>query len=40
MNNEEISALCDWIETYQALSQMWPGYINDPIDTDQERCFV
>jgi len=38
--NEFISDLCDWIEAHQARLQMWPGYVNDPIDTDMEMCFL
>lgn len=40
MNNEQLSDLIDWIEEWQCFKRMFPGYINDAIDTDKERCFV
>jgi hypothetical protein len=40
MNNEEISALCDWLDEWHAENTISPGYINDPIDTDKQECFV
>ena len=38
--NQDIDTLCDLIENYQALSQLAPGYINDPVDCDKEGCWV
>jgi len=38
--NQDISNLCDYIERYQALHEISPGYINDPVDLDKEDCFV
>ena len=38
--NEQISDLCDLIDVWNALSQLWPGYPNDAVDVDREGCFV
>lgn len=40
MTNEEIYALCDYIEKCQALNATLHGYVNDPVDVDSEECFV
>jgi hypothetical protein len=38
--NRDIYDLCEYIEQYQALRAISPGYINDPVDVDKEDCFV
>lgn len=38
--NDNISTLCDLIDTLKALALIWPGYVMDPIDLDNEGCFV
>ena len=38
--NKNIDLLCEIVENYQALVQIWPGYVNDPADVDREGCFV
>jgi hypothetical protein len=38
--NHDINTLCDFIEEYQALTRISPGYINDPVDCDKEGCFI
>ena len=38
--NEYINDLCDWIDEQWAMVNLWHGYVNDPIDTDKDGCFV
>lgn len=38
--NDQISTLCELIETIKAMDLIWPGYINDLVDVDREGCFV
>jgi len=40
MDNEQIAALCDFIEECQNMQRIWPGYNNSPVDVDMEGCFV
>jgi len=38
--NDNINALCDWIDEWRCFKRMFPDYVNDPVDLDKERCFV
>lgn len=38
--NQNIVQIWDWIEEQQALSQVFPGYANDPVDVDREGAWV
>lgn len=38
--NQYISALCDYIECYNAMLAQFHCYPMDAYDLDKERCFV
>jgi hypothetical protein len=38
--NGFIEYLCDFIDQYNAMTALWHGYVNDPVDLDREECFV